>query len=153
MDEDRYKSLVTRQINAIARAEMQTRSFHRCFAEIEATGQKLAEPQIAEWLKVHRVKASRKGATWSPKTVGDRLYIDQRLEIEYVYESGRRIIASYREQDLDFRLERLRNWLNLLLPRRAITVDEAVEMMAAYSRERVDLAAASLRQGRTFLEI
>jgi hypothetical protein len=148
MDHHRYKAWVTKQIGAIQRAEWQVDSFARCFQALDAAGIKLTAGQIADWLQDDGVKCSRKNAKWTAKTVEDRLFIDQRLQVETVEQFGMTMIGMYRGTEHEHYLENVRKALNDQLPTPQDTIENAIRAMADWLRERVDAVAKELRQGQ-----
>ncbi|MEG3092932.1 hypothetical protein [Sphingomonas sp. PB1R3] len=165
---ERYKSQVRRQSAAIWLADAQTRIFHTCFGELEADGIKVAETAIAKWLNERHVVCSRRYASktpdstgrrpparWSPKTVGDRLFIDQRLQIEAVCETGLAIADRLTDEE-DIYL--FASWHAIHSPNicepmlKPYEVKNCVRQFAVDQREWVDFVAQNVRAGRTFVD-
>jgi hypothetical protein len=146
MDHERYKGWVTKQIGAVQRAEWQLDSFTKCFKALDHDGIKLTAGQIAGWLQHHGVKCSRKGAQWTAKTVEDRLYIDQRLQVDTVYHFGMSVIRMYRGTKDEHHLENVRKILNSKLPVPQETLEGAIGAMADWLRERAYNVARELQQ-------
>jgi hypothetical protein len=149
---ERYKSLVRRQEAAIKLAERQIWSFHQCFTELGLAGTKIAEPQIADWLNEHHVLCSRRSGQWSAKTVGDRLFIDQRLQIEKTRDTGLKIAAMMDDED-DIHV--FAHWhavhsYDVIFP----PFEEVARCINEFSenqRDYVNFVASQLRAGRTFV--